>query len=192
VHELEVGSGVSTLLKRDPVQGDFSPEQYATELVWAPARDGTLVPVSLAWRRDRFQRDGTAPMLQYAYGSYGLSSDPRFSIPVLSLLDRGFVYAIAHIRGGDDLGVLEGQAGLGQPALDQRDGGHGLAQAHHPTHARHCPNCALRILQSGKFVSKQSVLQADQFIVPITQSVAVIFILGQLADIDIKINITIF
>ncbi|MDQ2641058.1 MAG: S9 family peptidase [Pseudomonadota bacterium] len=104
VHELEVGSGVSTLLKRDPVQGDFSPEQYATELVWTPARDGTLVPVSLAWRRDRFQADGTAPMLQYAYGSYGLSSDPRFSIPVLSLLDRGFVYAIAHIRGGQEMG----------------------------------------------------------------------------------------
>ncbi|HWL61402.1 MAG TPA: S9 family peptidase [Steroidobacteraceae bacterium] len=104
VHELEVGSGVTTLLKRDPVQGDFSPEQYATELTWAPARDGTLVPVSLAWRRDRYQRDGSAPMLQYAYGSYGLSSDPRFSIPVLSLLDRGFVYAIAHIRGGQEMG----------------------------------------------------------------------------------------
>ncbi len=104
VHELEVGSGVTTLLKRDPVQGDFSPGQYATELVWAPARDGTRVPVSLAYRRDRFRRDGTAPLLQYAYGSYGLSSDPRFSIPVLSLLDRGFVYAIAHIRGGQEMG----------------------------------------------------------------------------------------
>ena len=60
--------------------------------------------MSLAWRRDRFRRDGSAPMLQYAYGSYGISSDPRFSIPVLSLLDRGFVYAIAHIRGGQEMG----------------------------------------------------------------------------------------
>jgi oligopeptidase B len=104
VYDYDVEAGTRTLLKRDPVLGDFSPEQYATELVWAPARDGALVPVSLVYRRDRFRRDGTAPLLQYAYGSYGLSSDPRFSISVLSLLDRGFVYAIAHIRGGQELG----------------------------------------------------------------------------------------
>ncbi len=102
--DFDVAAGTKTLLKREPVLGDFSPEQYATELLWVPARDGTRVPVSLAWRRDRFRRDGSAPMLQYAYGSYGISSDPRFSIPVLSLLDRGFVYAIAHIRGGQEMG----------------------------------------------------------------------------------------
>jgi oligopeptidase B len=104
VYEFDLATGASVLLKRDPVQGDFSPEQYATELVWTTARDGTRVPVSVAYRRDRYRRDGTAPMLQYAYGSYGISSDPRFSIPVLSLLDRGFVYAIAHIRGGQEMG----------------------------------------------------------------------------------------
>jgi oligopeptidase B len=104
VYDYDVQAGTRTLLKRDPVLGDFSPEQYATELVWAPARDGALVPVSMVYRRDRFRRNGTAPLLQYAYGSYGLSSDPRFSISVLSLLDRGFVYAIAHIRGGQELG----------------------------------------------------------------------------------------
>ncbi|HUG73364.1 MAG TPA: S9 family peptidase, partial [Steroidobacteraceae bacterium] len=104
VFDLDVGSGVKTLLKRDPVLGDFSPDHYATELLWATARDGTRVPVSLVYRRDRFARDGSAPLLQYAYGAYGISSDPRFSIPVLSLLDRGFVYAIAHIRGGQELG----------------------------------------------------------------------------------------
>src|SRR5690606_36576654 len=97
-YDFEVATGARTLLKREPVLGDFSPELYATELLWAPARDGTRVPVSVAYRRDRFRRDGSAPLLQYAYGSYGISSDPRFSIPVLSLLDRGFVYAIAHIR----------------------------------------------------------------------------------------------
>jgi oligopeptidase B len=104
IFDLDVASGVKTLLKRDPVLGDFSPDHYATELQWATARDGTRVPVSLVYRRDRFVRDGSAPLLQYAYGAYGISSDPRFSIPVLSLLDRGFVYAIAHIRGGQELG----------------------------------------------------------------------------------------
>jgi oligopeptidase B len=103
-YDFEVATGRKTLLKREPVLGDFSPGQYATEFLWAQARDGTRVPVSLVYRRDRFRRDGTAPLLQYAYGSYGLSTDPRFSIPVLSLLDRGFVYAIAHIRGGQEMG----------------------------------------------------------------------------------------
>jgi oligopeptidase B len=91
------------LLKRDPVLGNFRPEDYVTELLWAPARDGTKVPVSVVYRKG-FRKDGSAPLLQYAYGSYGSSTDPRFSIPVLSLLDRGFVYAIAHIRGGQEMG----------------------------------------------------------------------------------------
>jgi oligopeptidase B len=104
VYELDVAAGTRTLLKRDPVQGDFDPAQYATDLLWAQARDGARVPVSVAYRRDAFRRDGTAPLLQYGYGSYGISTDPRFSIPLLSLLDRGFVYAIAHIRGGQEMG----------------------------------------------------------------------------------------
>jgi oligopeptidase B len=104
IYDFAVDSGTRTLLKRDPVQGDFSPEQYATELLWATVRDGVRVPVSVVYRRDRFRRDGSAPLLQYGYGSYGICSDPRFSIPLLSLLDRGFVYAIAHVRGGQELG----------------------------------------------------------------------------------------
>lgn len=110
-YDFDVVTGERTLLKREPVLGDFDPAQYATELLWAPARDGTRVPVSLVWRRDRFRRGGSAPLLQYAYGSYGISSDPRFSIPVLSLLDRGFVYAIAHIRGGQEMGRAWYEAG---------------------------------------------------------------------------------
>src|SRR5690606_30863660 len=81
-------------------------------------RDGTRVPVSLVYRRDRFRRDGSAPLLQYAYGAYGISSDPRFSIPLLSLLDRGFVYAIAHVRGGQELGRSWYEAGK---LLDKRN-----------------------------------------------------------------------
>jgi oligopeptidase B len=104
VYELDVATGTRTLLKRDPVQGEFDPAHYATEQLWARARDGVRVPISVAYRRDAFRRDGSAPLLQYGYGSYGISSDPRFSIPLLSLLDRGFVYAIAHIRGGQEMG----------------------------------------------------------------------------------------
>ncbi len=83
--------------------GSFDPENYQTEFLFAPARDGKRIPVSLVYRTG-FVRDGTAPLLQYAYGAYGLSTDPTFSSARLSLLDRGFVYAIAHVRGGQEMG----------------------------------------------------------------------------------------
>ena len=92
-----------TLLKRDPVLGNFDPANYSSEFVWATGRDGTKIPVSLVYRKG-VRRNGTAPLLQEGYGSYGASYDPDFSIPRLSLLDRGFVYAIAHVRGGQEMG----------------------------------------------------------------------------------------
>ena len=92
-----------TLLKQEPVLGGFEQHQYTTEHVWAPARDGTKVPVSLVYRKTT-PRNGTAPLLQYGYGSYGSNVDPFFSHSIISLLDRGFVYAIAHIRGGQEMG----------------------------------------------------------------------------------------
>ena len=103
VYELDVASGERSLLKRDPVLGDFDPDRYQTERLWVTARDGARVPVSLVYRKG-FERNGTAPLYQYAYGSYGASQDPRFSSVRLSLLDRGFVFAIAHIRGGQEMG----------------------------------------------------------------------------------------
>ena len=103
IYDYDIQTGEQQLMKRTPVLGDFNPSQYRTELVWATARDGAKVPVSLVYR-EGVKRDGTAPMLQYAYGSYGASMDPEFSIARLSLLDRGFVYAIAHIRGGQEMG----------------------------------------------------------------------------------------
>ncbi|AWV06172.1 S9 family peptidase [Marilutibacter maris] len=102
VYELNVRTGERRLLKRDPVIG-YDPDQYVTERLWATARDGTRVPVSLVYRKG-FQRDGSAALLQYAYGSYGSSTDPGFNSTVVSLLDRGMVYAIAHIRGGQEMG----------------------------------------------------------------------------------------
>jgi oligopeptidase B len=103
VYDYDVRTGEKVLLKRDPVVGSFDPAHYATEFRFAPARDGAQVPVSLLYRKD-FVRDGTAPLLQYAYGAYGLSVDPSFSSARLSLIDRGFVYAIAHVRGGQEMG----------------------------------------------------------------------------------------
>jgi oligopeptidase B len=103
VYDYNVRTGEKTLLKMDPVLGGFDPANYATEFLFAPARDGTRVPVSLVYRKG-FVRDGTAPLLQYAYGAYGLSMDPVFSSARLSLIDRGFVYAIAHVRGGQEMG----------------------------------------------------------------------------------------
>ena len=101
--DYDVKTGVRTLLKQQPVGGGFDSTQYATEYLWAPARDGEKVPVALVYRKG-LRRDGTAPLLQYGYGSYGASTDPAFSLSVISLLDRGFVYAIAQIRGGQELG----------------------------------------------------------------------------------------
>jgi oligopeptidase B len=92
-----------TLLKREPVLGDFDPKRYRSEFVWVTARDGERIPVSIVHRKD-VPLDGRAPLFQYGYGSYGICIDPSFSSARLSLLDRGFVYAIAHIRGGQELG----------------------------------------------------------------------------------------
>ncbi|HEV8693907.1 MAG TPA: S9 family peptidase, partial [Lysobacter sp.] len=101
-YELNTRTGERKLLKRDPVPG-YDSEQYVTERLWATARDGTKVPVSLVYKKG-LRKDGSAALLQYAYGSYGHSIDPSFSISAVSLLDRGMVYAIAHIRGGQEMG----------------------------------------------------------------------------------------
>jgi oligopeptidase B len=102
IYELDMRTGERTLLKRQPVPG-YDPANYATERLWATARDGKRVPVSLVYRKG-FAKNGTAPLYQTGYGSYGASFDPGFDDTVVSLLDRGFVYAIAHIRGGQELG----------------------------------------------------------------------------------------
>jgi len=101
-YELNTRTGERKLLKRDPVPG-YDPTQYVTERLWATARDGTKIPVSLVYKKG-FKKDGTAALLQYGYGSYGASMDPGFSNTAVSLLDRGMVYAIAHIRGGEEMG----------------------------------------------------------------------------------------
>jgi oligopeptidase B len=103
VYDYNMRTGEQILLKRDPVLGDFDPANYQTELLFAPARDGKSIPISVIYRKG-FVKDGSAPLLQYAYGSYGLSMDPAFSSARFSLIDRGFVYAIAHIRGGQEMG----------------------------------------------------------------------------------------
>src|SRR3989442_14624948 len=90
-----------TLLKRDEVLGGFDPANYVTERLYTTARDGARVPVSLVYRKGIAR---PAPLLLTGYGSYGSSSDPTFSSDRLSLLDRGFVFAIAHIRGGVEIG----------------------------------------------------------------------------------------
>jgi oligopeptidase B len=103
LYDYNVRTREQVLLKRDPVVGSFDPKDYATEFFMAPARDGAEIPVSLVYRKG-FAHDGSAPLLQYGYGAYGLSMDPSFSSARLSLLDRGFVYAIAHVRGGQEMG----------------------------------------------------------------------------------------
>jgi oligopeptidase B len=103
LYDFDVRTRAQELLKRDPVLGCFDPKDYASEFLMVSARDGAQIPVSLAYRKD-FAPDASRPLLQYGYGAYGLSMDPVFSSARLSLLDRGFVYAIAHVRGGQELG----------------------------------------------------------------------------------------
>ncbi|QTN27843.1 S9 family peptidase [Rhodoferax sp. AJA081-3] len=103
IYDYNLRTGERTLLKRQPVLGGFDSANYQTERTWVTVRDGTRVPVSLVYRKG-FQKDGTAPLFQFAYGSYGMSIDPMFRSSIVSLLDRGFVYAIAHIRGGQEMG----------------------------------------------------------------------------------------
>ncbi len=102
-YDYDMRTGERVFLKREPVEGGFDSADYATALRWATARDGAKVPVSVLYRRDT-ALDGSAPLYLYAYGAYGLSQDPSFRSSVLSLVDRGFVYAIAHVRGGQELG----------------------------------------------------------------------------------------
>ncbi|MEO8017111.1 MAG: S9 family peptidase [Pseudomonadota bacterium] len=102
-YDYDFKTGKRDLLKREPVLGGYDPANYATEFAWATARDGVKVPVSIVYRKTT-ARDGTAPLLQIGYGSYGSTYDPEFSYLPPSLLDRGFVVAIAHIRGGQEMG----------------------------------------------------------------------------------------
>lgn len=102
VYEINMLTQEKQLLKQEEVK-DFNKQNYQSERIWVTAQDGVKVPVSLVYRKDLFKH-GQNPLLVYGYGAYGYGIDPSFSSSRLSLLDRGFVYAIAHIRGGGDLG----------------------------------------------------------------------------------------
>ena len=102
-YDYDMDTKERTLIKQQEVLGDFSSDNYITKRLFAEARDGVDVPISLVYHKDTEINGGT-PLLLYAYGSYGFSMDASFSSTRLSLLDRGFVYAIAHIRGGEELG----------------------------------------------------------------------------------------
>jgi oligopeptidase B len=103
VFEYNMESGEIVLLKQTEVLGGYDPAQFVSERIWAKASDGTEIPISLVYKNG-MKRDGSSPLLLYGYGSYGISIPVDFSIPRLSLLERGVVYALAHIRGGDDMG----------------------------------------------------------------------------------------
>ena len=105
VYDYDMSTRTSTLLKQQEVLGGYDKSQYTSERVLARAKDGTHVPVSLVYRKG-MKRDGSAPLFLYAYGSYGATIPVSFSSNRLSLLDRGVVYALAHIRGGGDLGKM--------------------------------------------------------------------------------------
>src|SRR5665811_943481 len=103
IYDYVVDTGELILRKQAVVLGGYEPDDYEQHRSWAKATDGTMVPVSIVCRKDT-PRDGSAPGLIYGYGSYEASMDPGFGVARLSLLDRGFVYAVAHVRGGGEMG----------------------------------------------------------------------------------------
>ncbi len=103
VYEYDMAKQEKVLLKQQEILGGYDQAAYISERVFATARDGIQVPISIVYKKGT-KLDGSAPLLQYAYGSYGASMDPTFSSNRLSLLDRGFIYALAHIRGGEEMG----------------------------------------------------------------------------------------
>ncbi|WBL61974.1 S9 family peptidase [Stutzerimonas stutzeri] len=109
IRQLTLADGTQEVLKETPVEGPFDADAYESRRIWATAQDGTQIPISLVGRRDSFGKP--APLYLYGYGAYGHSLDPWFSHARLSLLDRGFIFAIAHVRGGGDLGEAWYRAG---------------------------------------------------------------------------------
>jgi oligopeptidase B len=103
VFDYDVLAGMSTLRKRQEVLGGYDPAQYGSERLWATARDGVRVPISIVYKKG-FARDGKGALFLYGYGSYGFGTPPGFASNRVSLLDRGMAFAIAHIRGGDEMG----------------------------------------------------------------------------------------
>jgi oligopeptidase B len=103
IYDYDMDSRKQTLLKRTEVLGNYEPSEYVSERIWTTAKDGTRIPISLVYKKST-SKDGTHPLLLYGYGSYGSSMQITFAPQRLSLLDRGVIYAMAHIRGGRDLG----------------------------------------------------------------------------------------
>jgi oligopeptidase B len=103
VYEYDMANGTTRLLKREKISGGFDPSMYTSERIFIKARDGTRVPVSLVYKTS-LRRPGKNPLYVYGYGSYGIPADASFRALRLSLLDRGFVYAIVHVRGGNEMG----------------------------------------------------------------------------------------
>jgi oligopeptidase B len=117
VYDLDLATLSPKLLKRTEVLGGWDPSRYAVERVWATARDGVKVPITLLYKKGT-PRDGTAPCLLYGYGSYGIPQNVSFNSNRFSLVDRGMVYAMAHIRGGGDLGETWHEAGRMQNKMN--------------------------------------------------------------------------
>ncbi|AMK21083.1 MULTISPECIES: S9 family peptidase [unclassified Sphingobium] len=103
IYDYDLATGELEVLKVQEIPSGYDATRYATERLMIPARDGTPIPVSIVYPKD-LPRDGSAPLSLYGYGAYGIAMEPGFSTSRLSLLDRGFAFALAHIRGGDDLG----------------------------------------------------------------------------------------
>ena len=111
VIDVNMKDGQRTVLKQQEIVGGYDASRYATERLWVKARDGVQVPLWIVYKKG-VKRDGSAPLLLYSYGSYGISTEASFAISRISLLERGVIYAQAHIRGGTDMGEAWHEDGM--------------------------------------------------------------------------------
>ncbi|KAK8923401.1 hypothetical protein KSP39_PZI019820 [Platanthera zijinensis] len=112
IYDYDMTLGISVLKKIQQIHGGFETSDYLTERKWVVSTDGTRVPISILYKKNLVKLDGFDPLSLYGFGSYGWSVDPRFDQSVFSLVDRGFIYAIAHIRGGGEMGVKWHEDGM--------------------------------------------------------------------------------
>lgn len=187
---VELTTGERTLLKRQEVLGPFEPDHYRTQRLWAEALDGTRIPISVVHRPDAAPEGQPRPCVLYAYGAYEASVDPTFSAARLSLLDRGFVFAIAHVRGGGEMGrrwYLEGKFEHKANTFDDV-----VACAHHLIdQAWTTPSSlVLRGGSAGGLMAGAVVNRAPELFAAVVAQVAFVDALNTMLDPDLPLTVT--
>ncbi|TBU95532.1 peptidase S9 [Stutzerimonas kirkiae] len=188
VRSLELASGRQAVLKQTPVEGPFDADDYESRRIWANAADGTRVPISLVARRDTFGK--SAPLYLYGYGAYGESLDPWFSHARLSLLERGFIFAIAHVRGGGEMGEAWYRAGKLEHKQNSFDDFIACAETLIATGYTTSPNLAISGGSAGGLLIGAVLNQRPQLFGAAVAQVPFVDVLNTMLNTDLPLTVT--